>query len=168
MITIYEPGIMSQRTSKLVEYNGMTLGVLKTAQLRKMYRLGCLANLYSGCVVSLVVAGVAVSKCVPAMLRGVPGFPPSKAGFPRVSHQKSWRAMVSKGAAGDFWFRASVDTAWHLSRLHSGKGHPWRGVGQSLLPSKGSIQRFVYSLVREKRIGWLDPFALWLFDMFGV
>ena len=144
----------SQRTSKLVEYNGMTLGVLKTAQLRKMYRLGCLANLYSGCVVSLVVAGVAVSKCVPAMLRGVPGFPPFKGWFPESEPPKIMESDgFPKGAAGDFWFRASVDTAWHLSRLHSGKGHPWRGVGQSLLPSKGSIQRFVYSLVREKRIG---------------
>ena len=78
----------SQRTSKLVEYNGMTLGVLKTAQLRKMYRLGCLANLYSGCVVSLVVAGVAVSKRVPAMLRGVPDFPPFRGWFPESEPPK--------------------------------------------------------------------------------
>jgi hypothetical protein len=84
----------SQLTSKLVEYNGMTLGVSKTAQLRKMYRLGCLANLYSGCVVSLVVAGVAVSKRVPAMLRGVPGFPPFRGWFPESEPPKKWRAMV--------------------------------------------------------------------------
>ena len=80
MIAIYEPGIMfSTAQQTTVQWNGLTFAVLHSrSQLREVYRFGCLANLYSCRMASLVIAGVVLNACRPCYgaYQCVPGFPP--------------------------------------------------------------------------------------------